>query len=258
MPDNAGVHVFETSKDLVAKVAEDIVNAAATAVADHGNFTIALSGGNTPKPLYELLASAPLKYEMPWKKTYFFFGDERCVPPTSDESNFKMVKQALFKPDLVRDENIFALELQDSDPQESAQLYEEEIQDFFGLEENQFPKFDVMLLGLGDDGHTASLFPGSAALNECRRICVANYVEKFKTNRITMTLPVLDNAANVWFLVSGKGKAKVLSEIIGGKQKDLYPAQMVKPISGKPQWYLDKDAASMLDPEVCKSAGPPT
>lgn len=253
MPADAGIHVFDTSKELVAKVAEDIVNAAARAVADHGNFTIALSGGNTPKPLYELLASAPLKYEMPWKKTFFFFGDERCVPHSSDESNFKMVKQALFKPDLVRDENIFALELQDSDPEEAAELYEEEIREFFSLAENQFPKFDVMLLGLGDDGHTASLFPGTAALNECQKICVANYVEKFKTKRITLTLPVLDNAVNVWFLVSGKGKAKVVSEIISGKEKDLYPAQLVKPVSGKPQWFLDQEAASLLDPAVCRS-----
>ncbi|MDZ4836549.1 MAG: 6-phosphogluconolactonase [Candidatus Melainabacteria bacterium] len=253
MTASAGIHVFDTSKELIAKAAEDIVNAAARAVADHGHFTIALSGGSTPKPLYELLASAPLKYEMPWKKTFFFFGDERCVPHTSDESNFKMAKQTLFKPDLVRDENVFATELQDSDPEESAKLYEEEIQAFFDLEENQFPKFDLILLGLGDDGHTASLFPGTAALNECRKICVANYVEKFKTNRITLTLPVLDNAVNVWFIVSGKGKSKVVSEIISGKDKDLYPAQMVKPVSGQPQWYLDKDAASALDPAFCRT-----
>lgn len=252
MPANAGIHVFETHQELIAKAAEDIINAAAKAVADHGHFTIALSGGNTPKPLYELLATAPLKYEMPWKKTFFFFGDERCVPHDSDESNFKMVKQAMFKPDLVRDENIFATEFQDSDPEESARLYEEEIQDFFGLEENQFPQFDVVLLGLGDDGHTASLFPGTSALNETNRICVANYVEKFKSKRITLTLPVLDNAANVWFLVSGKGKAKVISEIISGKSEGLYPAQLVKPVSAPPKWYLDKDAASMLDPAVCR------
>ncbi len=253
MSADAGIHVFDTSKQMVARVANDIVNAAVRAVADHGNFTVALSGGNTPKPLYELLASAPLKYEMPWKKTFFFFGDERCVPHTSDDSNYKMVKEALFKPDLVRDENVFATEMQDTDPEESALIYEEEIRDFFGLEDNEFPKFDLMLLGLGDDGHTASLFPGSNALNECVRICVANYVEKFKAHRITLTLPVIDNAENVWFLVSGQGKAKVISEIISGEKKDLYPAQLVKPLRGKPQWYLDRDAASLLEPDACRS-----
>lgn len=248
MAGDKSVFVFENSKELIAKIAEDVLNLAVRAVADHGSFSMALSGGGTPRPLYEAFASAPLKYEMPWKKTFFFFGDERCVPHTSDESNYKMVRQAMFKPDLVRDENVFATEMQDSDPHESALLYEEEIQSFFNLQEGEMPRFDLILLGMGDDGHTASLFPGTEALKETKRICVANFVEKFNAHRITLTLPAINNARQVYFLVSGKGKADVLWRILCEKEKNSYPAQLVK----SPKWYLDREAASKLDQAACK------
>jgi 6-phosphogluconolactonase len=232
METKGAISIAETTGELSLKLAHDIVDTAAKAVADHGSFNFALSGGNSPKALYRAFTEAPLKYEMPWKKTYFFFGDERCVPRTSDESNFKMVKEVLFRPDLVRDENVFGLTDPDVDPKKSALDYETKMRKHFNLENGQLPKFDLILLGLGDDGHTASLFPDTEALKETKRLCVENFVKKFDAYRITLTLPVINNAKNVVFLVSGKGKADVVSEILSGKEEVSYPAQLVKPSTG--------------------------
>jgi len=251
MSKDANINVIETASGLVSRLANDIIQLAVKSVSHHGMFTMALSGGSTPKPVYEMLGKAPLKYEMPWKKTFFFFGDERCVPHTSEESNFRMVNEALFKPVPVRSDNFFRLELQDEDPAEAALIYEEEIQEFFELEPGEFPRFDLVLLGLGDDGHTASLFPGTKALNEKERICVENFVPKFDTHRITLTYPTINNAGQVIFAVSGKGKAGVIAEILCGKEKDSYPAQRIQPKSGDLRWYLDRDAASQLDSAAC-------
>lgn len=261
METKGAVKIAQSSGALTLSLASDIVDFAAKAVADHGSFSFALSGGNTPKALYGALAAAPLKYEMPWKKTFFFFGDERCVPRSSDESNYRMVNEALFKQVPVRAENIFGLIDPDVNPKQSALEYEEQLQKFFDLKKGELPKFDLILLGLGDDGHTASLFPGTDALNENERLCVENFVPKFNTNRITLTLPVINNAKNVVFLVSGKGKAEIVSHIIGdqndekseGKNEEVsYPSQLVNPKNGKLKWYLDQDAASKLDLAQCK------
>lgn len=248
---DAKITVIETARGLASKLASDIVNIAVKQVAEKGQFTMVLSGGSTPRPIYEQLAKAPLKYEMPWKKCFFFFGDERCVPRTSEESNFRMVNEALFERVPVRSTNYFALALQDSDPEESAMLYEEEICDFFDLGEEGFPRFDLVLLGLGDDGHTASLFPETAALKETQRICVENYVKKFDAHRITLTYPAINNARHVIFAVSGAGKAQVLARILGDEKEVSYPALGINPQAGDLKWYLDRDAASQLDSAAC-------
>jgi 6-phosphogluconolactonase len=254
METRGAIKITESAGALTLTLATDIVDMAAKAVADHGSFTFALSGGNTPKALYKAFAQAPLKYEMPWKKTYFFFGDERCVPRTSSESNYAMVKETMFTPVPVRSENIFGLVDPDVDPKKSAGDYEAKIRKHFDLEPGELPRFDLILLGLGDDGHTASLFPDSDALKETERLCVENFVKKLDTNRITMTLPVINNAKNVVFLVSGNGKAEVVSHILGDKKEEVsYPAQLVKPTRGNLKWYLDRDAASRLDLAECKS-----
>lgn len=258
METKGAVKIAQSSGALALSLASDIVDFAAKAVADHGSFTFALSGGNTPKALYGALAAAPLKYEMPWKKSFFFFGDERCVARSSDESNYRMASEALFKPVPVRSENIFGLVDPDLDPKKSALDYEVKMREFFDLENGELPKFDLVLLGLGDDGHTASLFPGTEALEENDRLCVENFVPKFDTYRITLTLPVINNAKNVVFLASGSGKADVVSHILGSKNdaadKEVsYPSQLVNPKNGKLKWYLDQDAASKLDLAQCKS-----
>ncbi len=249
--------IAQSSGALTLSLASDIVDMAAKAVADHGSFSFALSGGNTPKALYSALSSAPLKYEMPWKKTFFFFGDERCVSRSSPESNYRMVDEAMFKPVPVRTENIFSLLNPEIDPKQSALDYETRMRKFFCLDAGEFPRFDLVLLGLGDDGHTASLFPDTEALTETERLCTENFVPKFDCYRITMTLPVINNAKNIVFMVSGSGKADVLSHIIceqsAEKENVTYPSQLVEPKNGKLKWYLDQEAASKLSLTECKS-----
>lgn len=243
--------IVDTPQELALDVARHISRLALTCIEGSGRFTIALSGGSTPKALYELLASSPFHDEMPWEDTFFFFGDERCVPHESSESNFNMASAALLKRAPIPPENVFPTEMQDTSPEESAGLYEKRLKEFFALSDGQFPVFDLILLGLGDDGHTASLFPGSKALEEAHHLCVANYVEKFKAYRITLTLPVLNNAAQVAFLVTGAGKAPVVNDILTEKKELAYPAMLVSPLTGTLKWYLDKAAASELDAALC-------
>ncbi len=243
--------VVDTPKELALDVARHISRLALTCIESTGRFAISLSGGSTPKALYEILAAPPFKDEMPWEDIFFFFGDERCVAHDSDESNFRMASEAMLKRAPIPPENVFSTERQDTSPEQSASLYEKKLQEFFSLKEGQFPVFDLILLGLGDDGHTASLFPESKALSESKRLCVANYVEKFKTSRITMTLPVLNNAAQVAFLVTGAAKAPIVSDILTGKKERAYPAMLIGPHNGTVKWYLDKAAASELDAALC-------
>lgn len=254
METKGAINVAASKGELTLKLATDIVDLAAKAVAEHGSFNFALSGGSTPKALYQAFSQAPLKYEMPWKKTFFFFGDERCVPLTSDESNYRMAREAMFTPIPVRSENIFAFNDPDVDPKKSAEMYEARIRKHFDLADGELPRFDLILLGLGDDGHTASLFPESEALSERNRICVANYVKQFDTNRITLTVPVINNAKHIVFLVSGEGKSEILSHILCDKKEEVsYPAQLIKPTKGTLKWYLDRDAAAKLDLAQCKA-----
>ncbi len=247
------VKIFDSKSDLIDSSVQMIVDLACQKVDENGRFTIVLSGGSTPKPIYEKLASEPYINRMPWEQTFFFFGDERCVPHDSPESNYGMADKAMFSKALIPDENIFATQDQDKDPESSAAQYEQTIRKFFKTEKGKFPSFDLMLLGMGPDGHTASLFPGSEGLNERQSLVVANYVEKFQAYRITMTFPLIDNADNIVFLVAGSDKAQVLSEILCSDKKDSYPAQLVKPQAGTLKWYLDREAAAKLDPALCCS-----
>lgn len=247
------IKIHESKSELIDAATQMIVDLACQSVDEQGRFTMVLSGGSTPKPIYEKLASDPYLEKMPWSKSYFFFGDERCVAHDSPESNYGMADKAMFSRAPIPAENIFATQDQDKDPESSAAQYEQTIRKFFKLEKGKFPTFDLMLLGMGPDGHTASLFPGTEALNERQQLVVANYVEKFKAFRITMTLPLIDHAENIVFLVAGSDKADVLSEILCSDKKDSYPAQLVKPQAGSLKWYLDRDAAAKLDPALCCS-----
>lgn len=231
------VRILATPSDLFHAAADELIK---QAKAKTGKFSVALSGGSTPKSLYSLLATEK-RSQVPWEKIYFFFGDERHVPPGHAESNYRMANEAMFSKVPVRPENIFRIH-GEQDAEQAAQGYEQDLQKFFALKPAEFPRFDLILLGMGPDGHTASLFPGSAALNETRRLVVANWVEKFNTYRITMTFPVLNHAACVIFLTSGPDKADMLREVLQNKDANL-PCQQVRPVNGKLLWMVDQPAA---------------
>jgi len=241
MLNEADIRILNTPQELFQAAAAEFISLASMAIRDHEKFSVALSGGSTPKSLYSVLAKATLS----WEKIFFFWSDERHVPPDHPESNYRMAKEALLSIVPVPPENIFRVRAEEKDANVVARDYEEALRSFFRLRPGEFPRFDLILLGLGPDGHTASLFPNTPALNETKRLVVANWVEKFKTNRITFTYPVLNYAACVIFLVSGGDKSEIVREVLENPGADL-PSQKVHPANGRLLWLLDKDAASKL------------
>jgi 6-phosphogluconolactonase len=215
----------------------------------HGEFAVALSGGSTPSALYRLMATdEAIRSKIPWSRVHFFFGDERHVSPEHAESNFRMANEAMFQDLRTRELYIHRILGELISASEAAEEYEADLREFFeprGLLTEGLPRFDLILLGMGPDGHTASLFPSSSGLLETTRWVVANWVEKFKTDRITMTFPVLNSAAEVILFVSGAEKAPVLAEVVEpavGEPK--YPIQAVRPRNGIKRWMLDAPAAA--------------
>ena len=242
MPAEPEIRILKTAAELFETAASIFTAQAAEAIRAHGRFTVALSGGSTPKTLYSLLATKP---GIPWDKVYFFWGDERHVPPDDPDSNYRMVNEALLSKIQVPAGNVFRIHAEENDAAAAALQYEQVIKDFFHLSPGQFPRFDLIYLGTGPDGHTASLFPGTAALNETQRLVVANWVPKFNTHRLTFTYPVLNAAACVMFLASGADKAPILHEILENSAAGL-PSQKVRPTNGKLIWLVDEAAASKL------------
>ena len=235
-----------TPQDLFQAAAEEILRAAADAIAQRGRFTIALSGGSTPRNLYTLIA-ANASASLPWDQMFFFWGDERHVPLNDPDSNYRMAKETLLSKVHIPPANIFPVPADNPDAAAAAQAYEDTLRKFFALAAGEFPKFDLILLGMGPDGHMASLFPETAALQEKSRLVVANWVEKLNNSRITFTLPVLNAARCVAFLVSGADKAAVLHEVLEGKAPgEKYPSKLVRPSAGKLIWFVDRAAASDL------------
>ena len=240
------IRTLNTPQELFEAAAELVASAASEAVADRGRFSIALSGGSTPKSLYTLLATNA-RSSLPWDRMFFFFGDERHVPPTDPESNYRMADEAMLSKVPVPPNNVFRIEAENPDAGAAAEAYEQTLRKFFALEVGQIPLFDLILLGMGPDGHTASLFPGTEGLREKSKLVVANWVEKLKTHRITLTLPVLNAARCDAFLVSGTDKAPVLKSVLEGDAPgEQYPAKLVRPAQGKLIWLLDRAAASGL------------
>ncbi|MFQ5682917.1 MAG: 6-phosphogluconolactonase [Candidatus Binatia bacterium] len=235
--------VCQDLKDLYRKVAGEFVRLARESVRATGRFVTALSGGATPKGLYSLLAATEFQEQIPWSQVHLFWGDERCVSPEHPESNYRLVRETLLSKIAIPAESIHRM-AGELDPPVAAIRYEDSLKEFFNLVKDQPPRFDLILLGLGDDGHTASLFPGSAALNETRSLVASLYVEKLMAHRLTLTLPVLNQAANVLFLVAGKNKANILRNVLQkrGASKNL-PAQLVQPVSGRLIWFADQAAA---------------
>lgn len=239
------LHVFPDYASFVAGAADFIVGVAAGAIAERGRFILALSGGGTPRPVYARLAGADVRDRIPWEKVHIFFGDERCVPPDDPGSNYRMVHEAWLGHSPIPPENIHRIRGED-DPAVEARRYEREIVRL--VPSDRTPEFDLILLGMGTDGHTASLFPGTAALGEMRRWVVAQYVAGETAWRVTFTAPLINAARQVAFLVEGASKAEMLRNVLQGPfQPDLWPAQLIRPTSGELHWLVDAAAAAMVD-----------
>jgi 6-phosphogluconolactonase len=246
MASAAEIRTLTTPQELFAAAAEEVMRSAKEAVEQRGRFTIALSGGSTPKSLYNLLATNA-RTTLPWDRMFFFFGDERHVPPTDPESNYRMADEAMLSKIPVAASNVFRFPAENPDAAAAADAYEKTLRKFFAVESGQFPRFDLILLGMGPDGHTASLFPGTAGLQEKSKLVIANWVEKLKTSRLTLTLPVINAANCVAFLVSGTDKAPALKAVLEGDAPgEQYPSKLVRPTNGKLLWLIDRAAASGL------------
>lgn len=207
---------------------------------------VVLSGGSTPKSLYSLLATPKYRREVPWRYVHFFWGDERCVPPDHPDSNYRMAQESLLSKVKIPARNIHRM-AGEKDPQVAALEYENELKKFFHLSPGELPTFHIVLLGLGEDGHTASLFPGSAAASETERLVVASHVEKLNAYRLTLTLTVLNHAERVIFLVDGKSKSAIVKEVLGTTNASAYPAARVKDAVHVLEWLITKDAAVDLE-----------
>jgi 6-phosphogluconolactonase len=240
------IRKLTTPQELFEAAAEEVVHAANQAVSERGRFSVALSGGSTPRNLYNLLATNA-RTSLPWDRMFFFWSDERHVPPTDPESNYRMADEAMLAKIPVPAGNVFRVPAENPDAAAAAAAYQETLRRFFSLQPGQLPRFDLILLGMGPDGHTASLFPETPALGEASQLVVANWVEKLKASRITFTLPVINAASSVAFLVSGADKAPALHAVLEGDAPgEQYPAKLVRPTDGKLIWLVDRAAASQL------------
>lgn len=243
------IKIVPDNVTLARVAADEFHRAAEAAVHERGRFSVALSGGNTPRAVYSLLASE--HEQLPWDRIHVFFGDERHVPPDHPDSNFRMANESLLSKVPIPEKNIHRIRAE-LDAEAAAAEYDQQLRDFFHVVNHDWPRFDLIFLGIGEDGHTASLFPGSGALAETSRRVVANWVAKFNAFRITLTFPVLNHAAEAVFLVSGAGKAQILSAILRPGDQN-YPAQRVQPENGRLLWMVDQEAGSLLQVTI-----PPT
>lgn len=241
------LRIFDDPDELARGAAEEFAERVASKVESGECFTVALSGGSTPKRLYKLLAGEPYLGRVPWQKVHFFWGDERAVPPNHPDSNFGAAYETLLAKISVPPGNIHRIRAELGDPAEAAADYEDELRRFFRLSDGEFPRLDLVFLGMGTDGHTASLFPGSEALAEARRLVVAPWLEKLEAHRVSLTCPVFNNAACTMFLVSGEEKSETLRLVLEGPDEPAqYPAQLIRPEAGELVWYLDRSAGRTL------------
>jgi 6-phosphogluconolactonase len=236
------VQVLANLEAVSQRAASIFLDLSRDAIASKGRFAAALSGGSTPVRLYTLLASRPFRDRLDWRHVHFFWADERCVPKEDKESNFKLAFDNLLSRVPVPADHVHRIKGEE-DPDKGAREYEEEMRNFFG---GTFPVFDLILLGMGEDGHTASLFPGSKPLEERDRLALPVDREKPKTNRVTLALPVLNHAAHILFLVSGRSKADMVLKVLEGEEKERYPAGRIRPLHGNVIWLLDQEAAAGL------------
>jgi 6-phosphogluconolactonase len=241
------VRIVASAAHLFAAAAEEFAERARAAAG--GRFAVALAGGSTPRGLYALLASetGPFRDRVPWEKVQVFWGDERTVPPEHRDSNYRMAWDALLSRVPVPPANIHRIRAELPDARAAAEAYESELRSFFNLASGDDPVFDLILLGMGPDGHTASLFPGTDAVRETTRLVAAPWVEAQRSHRITLTPRAINPAARILFLVSGKDKAKTLRDVVEGEERpDLLPAQAIHPREGALLFLADREAAALL------------
>ena len=237
--------LYETPEELAEAAARDFATRTQEAIYERGSFAVALAGGSTPKATYEVLAR-DYANELDWSRVHVFFGDERTVPPDHEDSNYRMANETLLSRVPVGSVRRMRGELP---PEDAAAAYEEELREFFG--QDDVPRFDLVLGGLGEDGHTLSLFPETSALDVTDRWVVANPVLKLETTRLTLTIPVLNASRAVTFLVAGESKADALKELLeGDADPRAYPAKLVRPESGDLTWMVDRAAAGSLKPPL--------
>ena len=244
----AKVAVLPDAAAVARRGAELFAVAAKESVDWAGRFVVALSGGRTPAALYDVLASdASFRSEIPWSRCFFFFGDERHVAPDHADSNYRMAHNSLLSRVPIAASQVFRIEGELESSERAAFEYENTLRGFFRLPTGHFPRFDLVMLGLGADGHVASLFPGTRALDERARLVVANPVDQLETTRITLTLPVLNEAARVVVLVQGAEKSRALASVLHPESgQRLLPAQLVQPSTGTMTWLVDQAAAARL------------
>jgi 6-phosphogluconolactonase len=242
------VRILRDATAIARRSAEEFVKAAGAAVASRGVFNVALAGGSTPKALYALLADDPgFRARVPWDQLRVFFGDERHVPPDHKDSNYNMAREAMFSKAPLKPEQIMRIKGEEADTEKAALEYEQTLRAYFQLKEGELPRFDLVLLGMGDEGHTLSLFPGTKGLQPGNRLVVRNWVGKLYTERITLTAPVVNQARQVIFAVTKADKALALKAVLEGPyEPEQLPSQLMQPESGTVLWLVDPPAGSML------------
>ena len=235
----------------IASIAQDaakiFVNAAQQAVKERGVFRVAMAGGSTPKTLYALLVAEPFRSQLPFDKMQLFFGDDRHVPPDHADSNYRMVSENFISKTPIKPEQVFRMKTELQDTEKAALEYEQILKTQFTLKAGELPRFDLMMLGMGNEGHTLSLFPATTALRDNGRLVVRTWVGKLYTERITCTAPVANNSAAVLFMITGADKAPALKAVLEGPyEPDQLPAQYIKPLNGKLIFLVDSAAGGML------------
>jgi 6-phosphogluconolactonase len=247
-PAQRDIRILADAAAITRRAADEFLKASSEAVARNGVFNVAFAGGSTPKALYSLLADDPAyRAKLAWDKMRVFFGDERHVPPDHSESNFGMASEALFSKGLLKPEQIVRIKGEYPDTEKAALEYEQVLRAYFRLKDGEYPRLDLVLLGMGEEGHTLSLFPGTKALHPGARIVVHNWVGKFYTERITITAETANHANRVMFLITRADKAPALKAVLEGPyEPEQLPAQLIQPKSGNALWLIDRDAAKML------------
>lgn len=244
---NAEVRILRDAAAIANRAAEVFVKAANDAVKSKGNFSVALAGGSTPKALYALLADDERRRQLPWEKMQLFFGDERHVKPTHPDSNFRMATEAMISKVPLKPEQVHRIKCEDPDAEQAAREYEQELRAHFHLADSEPPRFDLALLGMGAEGHTLSLFPGTKALRDNGRLVLRNWVGKLLAERVTLTAPAVNKTSLAMFMVAGADKAMALKAVLEGPyEPDQLPAQLIDPKSGRLLWLVDTTAGGLL------------
>ena len=240
------INIYPDEETLVEQSADKISGLIHQTLTEQEICTFVLSGGSTPEALYSKLSSVPYNHTIQWGKVHFFWGDERCVPPGHADSNYRMAKESLLDHIELPPENIHRISGEIS-PGTAAEEYEQAVRKYVP-DGNGLPRFDITLLGIGDDGHTASLFPDTPVLKEQKKLVASVHVPALASWRITLTYPVINNSKSILFLVKGASKAKIIGQVLSGSNPDnRYPVQNINPQDGQVIWFLDKEAAAKLE-----------